>query len=131
MKNYWKKPKVEKPKTNTVEKGRQGEQIALDFLQSKGYKIIKQNFHFGRYGEIDLIGEKDNTLIFFEVKVQTTDAFGDPRYWITPSKQEKLRKAANGYLYINKIEDSNCRFDAIVIDLRTTPPQIEHIKNAF
>jgi putative endonuclease len=122
---------VEKATPKSTETGRHGEQIALEFLESNGYKIIKRNFHFGRYGEIDLIGEKDGVLIFFEVKVQTTDAFGDPRFWITASKQQKLRKAASGYLYINKIEDRNCRFDAIVIDLRTTPPQIEHIKNAF
>lgn len=120
-----------KPAPNSTETGRRGEQIALEFLEANGYKIMKRNFHFGRYGEIDLIGEKDGTLVFFEVKVQTTDAFGDPRFWITSSKQQKLRKSANGFLYINKIEDKNCRFDAIIIDLRITPPQIEHIKNAF
>ncbi len=131
MTNFWKKQEVEKPTPKPTETGRHGEQMALEFLESNGYKIIKRNFHFGRYGEIDLIGEKDGVLVFFEVKVQTTNAFGDPRFWITHSKQQKLRKAANGFLYINKIEDRNCRFDAIVIDLRTIPPQIEHIKNAF
>lgn len=51
---------------NNKSKGNKGEEIAVNYLISKGYSIKKRNFHFGRYGEIDIIAEKDNVLIFLK-----------------------------------------------------------------
>ncbi|ROL56153.1 YraN family protein [Bacteroidetes/Chlorobi group bacterium Naka2016] len=121
------KIKVEKP-TDT---GKRGEEIACDYLLNKGYKILKRNFHFGKLGELDIVAEKDDCLVFVEVKLQTTDNFGDSRFWITPAKQKKLKKTAEGYIYTKKIQNKSCRFDAIFIDLRYNPPLINHIENAF
>ncbi|MFN3780894.1 MAG: YraN family protein [Candidatus Kapaibacteriota bacterium] len=116
-------------KSNEI--GKLGEQTAENYLIGKGYKIVKKNFHFGKLGEIDIIAEKDGKLIFLEVKVQKSDNFGDPHFWITPAKQNRLRKVAEGYLYINGIKEMNCQFDAIFIDLRYNPPLVDHIENAF
>lgn len=111
--------------------GKRSEDIACEFLSQQGYKIIKRNFHFGKLGEIDIIAEKDNQIVFIEVKAQSSNTFGDSRFWITPAKQKKLRKVAEGFLYVNKIENKECRFDAIIIDLRSKPFLIDHIINAF
>lgn len=111
--------------------GKLGEDIAEDFLLKSGYKILERNFRFGRLGEIDIVAEKDQVLVFFEIKVQTTNSFGDAKFWITKSKQQKLRKSAEGFLYINKLQDKICRFDAIFIDLRENPCRIDHLENAF
>lgn len=118
-------------KTSSSEIGKNGEFLAANYLINSGYKILKKNFHFGRFGEIDIIAEKDDVIVFFEIKVQGTDSFGDSKFWITSKKQEKLKKAAEGYLYVNKIQGRDCRFDAIFIDLRKKTPLIEHIENAF
>ncbi len=116
-------------KSNEI--GKLGEQAAENYLIEKGYKILKKNFHFGKLGEIDIIAEKDGKLIFFEVKVQKSNHFGDSHFWITQAKQNKLRKVAEGYLYINGIKGIACQFDAIFIDLRYNPPILDHLENAF
>ncbi|MFA6570364.1 MAG: YraN family protein [Bacteroidota bacterium] len=116
---------------SSVSKGSQSENIACDFLVAKGYKIIKKNFHFGKTGEIDIIAEDKGVLVFCEVKSKYKDAFGNPLEWITPKKQFKIRKVAEGYLYVNKIVDKDCRLDVIVIDFTVNPFKIEHLINAF
>jgi len=119
------------PLTNNNKIGKQGEQIAIDYLVDKGYKIIKQNFHFGKVGEIDIIAEKNNEIVFIEVKIQNTNTFGDARYWITPNKQKKIKKAAEGFIFIFKPHFASFRFDAIIINTQLNPPIIDHIENAF
>lgn len=116
-------------KSNEI--GKLGEETAEQYLVEKGYKIRKKNFHFGKLGEIDIIAEKDGKLIFFEVKVQKSNNFGDSHFWITPAKQKKLRKVAEGYLFINGIQHMDCQFDAIFIDFRHNPPLLDHVENAF
>ena len=115
----------------TKEKGKKGEDLAVEFLKILGYSIKKRNFHFGRTGEIDIIAQDKNVLVFVEVKMRSSDAFGDPLLSITTSKQKSIRKTAEGYLYINKIYDTECRFDVITIDIRYTPEKIEHLINAL
>ncbi len=116
---------------NTKEKGKRGEDLAVEFLKKLGYQIKKRNFHFGKTGEIDIIAQEKNVLVFVEVKMRGSDAFGDPLLSITPAKQKALRKTAEGYLYVNKIYDMECRFDIITIDIRFNPEKIEHLINAL
>lgn len=123
--------KIINPLTSNNQIGKKGEQIAIDYLVAKGYKIVKRNFYFGKVGEIDIIAEKDNEIVFFEVKIQNTNAFGDARFWITPSKQKKIRKTAEGFLFVFKPKFASYRFDAIIINTQVNPPLIEHIENAF
>ena len=57
--------------------GKYGETIAADYLINNGYKILDRNFQT-RYGEVDIIGVKDDLIIFFEVKSRYTNSFGTP-----------------------------------------------------
>ncbi len=116
---------------NSVRKGFNAETTAEDYLKNIGYKIIKRNFHFGRYGEIDIIAYDNDTLVFIEVKYATNDKFGDPINWITQKKRKFLKRAAEGYLYINNLKDIQCRFDAILIEEKRGGSSLQHIKNAF
>jgi putative endonuclease len=118
-------------KESTRDKGNKGEDIAVEYLTNKAYKIKKRNFHFGKVSELDIVAEDGDVLVFIEVKTRNSNEFGDPIQSITPQKQKKLRSAATGYLYINKIEDKECRFDVIIVDLRNKNPQIEHLINAM
>jgi putative endonuclease len=116
---------------STREKGYLGEDIAIAYLKENGYKILKQNFIFGKLGEIDIIAEKNNILVFVEVKSRTNSSYGDPLESVNFKKQVHLRRTAEGYLHINKIYNRECRMDVIAVDLTREKPVIRHIENAF
>jgi putative endonuclease len=116
---------------NTRAKGAVSESVAENYLISKNYTIVKKNFTFGKSAEIDIIAEDGNMLVFVEVKSVKNDFYGDPLYFVTPQKQHSIRTAARGYLYVNKIESRDCRFDVITITYKNDNPEIQHIVNAF
>ncbi|HIE15709.1 MAG TPA: YraN family protein [Bacteroidales bacterium] len=113
-----------------LELGKQGEQLAVDFLKKKGFVILERNWRF-HHKEVDIIAEKNNTLIFVEVKTRTTDYFGYPFEAVTPHKQLFLIEAANGYLENNDL-DKEVRFDVVsIISNNMEKPNITHIPDAF
>lgn len=122
---------MDSSKQNTRAKGSKAEEMAASYLEAKGYKIIKRNFHLGRIAELDIIARQGNTLVFVEIKSKGTNEFGDLLFSITPKKQRALRRAAKGYLHINRITDTECRFDVITIDFTGPKPLIDHIEFAF
>ena len=110
--------------------GRIGETIASDYLRNKDYKIIERNFQ-GRYGELDIITkDKDDTLVFVEVKTRIGDEYGDPAEAITKWKLREVVKTAEFYLLKNKL-DVNWHIDAIAISLNEdqTLKDLEHFEN--
>ncbi|MBM4175373.1 MAG: YraN family protein [Ignavibacteria bacterium] len=120
-----------KTHSNSKSVGKTGEDLAENILIEAGYKIIKRNFRFG-HGEIDIVAMDGDCLVFVEVKSRRTLEYGEPEYSITQSKIKQLKRIAEAYYYINKIESQECRFDVITIlgDLKNNP-KINHIKNAF
>jgi len=116
---------------NSRESGSEGELIAIEYLKSLGYKIIKQNYHFGKVGEIDVICKDGNTIVFVEVKYRKSDIYGTSIESITNSKIKSIRKVAEGYLYVNKLSNVECRFDFVGIDLKNGKAEITYLKNAF
>lgn len=111
--------------------GSKGEEIAENLLLSKGYKIIRKNFRFGRYGEVDIIAEIDELLVFVEVKLRTNMKYGKPEDQINQTKIQNFKRACQGYLYINNIKDKEIRIDFIGIDFSEDQARINHIENAF
>lgn len=77
--------------------GRKGEQLAADFLLKKGYKILQKNFRT-RFGEIDLIAEKDSTIRIIEVRLRRGDFYGTPEDSLNFRKLRKLRGMTLYYL---------------------------------
>lgn len=109
------------------ERGREGEAQALVYLKKHHFKILEQNYRT-RYGEIDLIAQERNTIVFVEVKLRTTEGFGSPLAAVDKWKQVRLRRIALDYLQKKGLYDRTpVRFDVLGI----TPEGIEHIKNAF
>jgi len=106
--------------------GFEKENKAVEYLKSKGYKILKQNF-YTKYGEIDIIAKKNKTLVFIEVRSKSESSFGYPEETITGSKQRKIIKTANVFLKTFKGEYEEIRFDVISI----LKDKINHIENAF
>jgi len=110
--------------------GKQGEDIAVDYLKGKGYSILERNFR-AHGSEIDIIAEDGDVLVFAEVKASQRGGFGDPECRVTKTKQKQIEHAAQGYLQKNDIEKQDCRFDVIAIDGIQTNHKIYHIVDAF
>ena len=111
--------------------GRRGEELAGKFLKKAGYKILESNYR-GRLGEIDLVAEDGDCLVFVEVKSRGSLACGHPLESIDSRKQRQLIKAAREYLAEHGAEERVCRFDAVsVLYGGEQEPMIELIKDAF
>ncbi|MGH2398315.1 MAG: YraN family protein [bacterium] len=112
--------------------GRIGESAARDFLEQGGYRIIASNFRC-RYGELDLIAQQGEVIVFVEVKARTTIDYGRPFDAITPLKQRRLLRLALYYLKGRNWLRRPIRFDAVSVTL--TPAgsvtRIEVLADAF
>ena len=110
--------------------GKDGEELAVDYLQKKGYRILERNYRF-EHGEIDIIADDNGSLVFIEVKTRRSKKFGEPEDAVTLRKRNQLKKTADGYLYQRNIDDRECRFDVLAIEYEKNTPIIRHIENAF
>ena len=112
------------------ELGKKGEKIAAAYLAKNGYAILAQNFYFDK-AELDIIAQKNKgTIVVVEVKTRTSDFFGNPQDFVSPSKIKLLVKAANEYI-ISKNLDVEVRFDIIAVIKNKREEKIEHFENAF
>lgn len=113
------------------ELGKAGEEVAIQFLKDKGFKIIERNYRFGK-GELDIIAKDGKETVFIEVKSRQNLEMGDPVYGVTPGKVKQLKKIAELYLYEKEINELDCRFDVVTVIFREKQkPVIEHYVNAF
>jgi putative endonuclease len=109
------------------ERGRRAEQAAATFLQQHGLTVIERNYRC-RFGEIDLIARDGEALVFVEVRMRSSAAFGGAAASITAAKREKLMRTARHYL-AGLARTPPCRFDALLIGSDDRAP--EWLKNAF
>lgn len=111
--------------------GARGEKLAADYLKERGYKIIQRNFRC-REGEIDIIAEKGDCLVFVEVRTKKNTAFGTPEESVTLSKREKLVSLANAYLQAYDKPPLAWRIDVVAVELgpNNRVSRLEHIENA-
>ncbi len=106
--------------------GAAGEDIAVQYLQKLGYRILHRNLRLSRY-EIDIVCRDGAAVVFVEVKRSLTEKFGHPATWIDERKQEKLRRAAQIYIEKYGVSGADIRFDAVTI----AKGVVEHYKHAF
>lgn len=112
------------------ELGELGEQLAVDLLLEKGYKIIERNWRYLK-AEIDIIAQKDKeTLVIVEVKTRSNSFIGNPEEFVTEKKIKLLVKAANEYVISRKL-NVEVRFDIIAIVKNSKYQKIEHLEDAF
>jgi TIGR00252 family protein len=93
--------------------GKNAEDLAVEFLQRQGIKVIARNVR-SRYGEIDIIAQENDTLLFVEVRLRQSASFGGAAASITAAKQKRLHTAASLYLS-ERADQPPCRFDAILL----------------
>lgn len=121
------------------ELGKLGEEMAVEFLEKNGYKILETNWTFQK-AEIDIIAQKENTLAIVEVKTRSSIDFGLPQDFVKPKKIQLLVKAVDAYVNRNNL-DIEVRFDIIAITASVRPSvsghkegksfAIEHLIDAF
>ncbi|HEX9825789.1 MAG TPA: YraN family protein, partial [Flavobacteriaceae bacterium] len=102
--------------------GKIGEQLAVEYLLSKGYEIVVCNYMFQK-AEIDIIAKHDNMMVCVEVKTRNSDFFGDPQEFVSKSKIKLLVKAMDAFIIENDIQLES-RFDIIAILKNKTTEQL-------
>jgi putative endonuclease len=90
--------------------GKIGEDTAVEYIENRGYKVIDRNYT-SRWGEIDIISEKDGVLVFVEVKTKIGDKYGAPWESVTFFKYQKLKRSIQYYITSNKNSNRKCRID--------------------
>lgn len=111
--------------------GKIGEKIAAKYLKSKNYYILEQNY-YNRFGEIDIIAEKDNYLVFTEVKTRTSEEFLAIEESFNYRQINHLINTAKYYFFEKNHVFKNTRFDLILIKISLTNrsvEKVEHYKN--
>jgi putative endonuclease len=109
--------------------GKEGEKIAVEYLQENGYVILEKNYRYLK-AEVDIIAKKEHLLIGIEVKTRTSDYFGNPQDFINKKKIELLTSAINYYVIKNAL-DVEVQFDIVAILKNNNTIQIEHLEDAF
>ncbi len=109
-----------------------GERLAAAHLEAKGYRIIERNFRCGE-GEIDIVAEDSDCLVFVEVRTRRGDALGGPAESVTAAKQRRLLALAEAYTQAHDDLPSQQRIDVITVALAPDGRvlAVEHIEDAI
>lgn len=110
--------------------GAGGEQAAVDYLEKKGYRILKQNYRTCGV-EIDLVAQKNDIVCFIEVKTRGTEDFGLPEEYVDFRKRKRIIRGARVFLAKKAYADARVRFDIISVVYQGRHPTINHIEDAF
>jgi len=113
-----------------IRTGKRGEELAASYLKAAGYRILERNFRCS-FGEIDIVAEEGQTLVFVEVKSRRSGSFGDPQLAVGYQKQKKISKLSLFYLEKRRLCHRQARFDVVAIRLLPAGHRIELIRNAF
>jgi putative endonuclease len=116
--------------SNQRKLGQAGEKIARTWLETRGYDYVAANV-YTRQGELDLIMQKENTLVFVEVKLRRSVKQGHPLEALTPRKKQHLLQAAHYYL-LKHPHAGPIRFDAVGLEqIGNANLRVTHIENAI
>ena len=101
---------------SNTKKGKYGEDLAVDFLLKKGFKILERNYRYSKYGEIDIIAFKNDTIHAIEVKTRTSLIFGLGAEAITAEKLHKIYMTLQYYLKTSRYKKSQIDVISILLD---------------
>jgi putative endonuclease len=115
-----------------IARGHLAEEAAVQFLTKQGYQILERNYRTS-WGEIDIIAEDQDTLVFVEVRSRKGTRFGFPQETVTWTKQQRIRRLAGNYLKAARLWKKKCRFDmvGVLFDEEDRIKSLELIRDAF
>jgi len=124
-------PPAERPEDPRQRLGRQGEEAASELLESKGLRIVARRFRL-RLGEIDLVAEQGDLVIFVEVKTRRNTRYGAPAEAVTAVKQRRIATVALAFLSRTGRLERRVRFDVVeVFADEHGIHRVHHIEDAF
>ena len=111
------------------ELGKKGEEMAVAYLQDKGYEIVTRNFRYQK-AEVDIIARKEGVLAVVEVKTRSSPDFGAPEDFV---KRRQINSLVNAIdFFVNDHElDVDVRFDIIAIVKNESGTEVQHLEDAF
>lgn len=111
--------------------GNWGESVAATYLEAQGYRILQRNWRCAR-GEIDLVAQAGEVLVFVEVKTRRGRGMGTPEEGVTPRKAQKLLELGQRYLLAHDLDEVEWRVDLVAVELDRQGKLLrcEHIPNA-
>jgi putative endonuclease len=113
-----------------IRTGKQGEDVAVVHLQKLGYRILERNYRCP-LGEIDIVAQDKDTIVFVEVKSRKTEAYGDPELAVGKTKQKKMAMVSLYYLAQKKDSPVKARFDVVAVKLFGDRREVKLIRDAF
>ena len=109
--------------------GKEGEEAAVRYLESKGFVIRHRNWRF-KHLELDIVAYKDGEIRVIEVKTRSNDDFADPIMAVDRTKRKRLMRATDAYIKFFNL-DEPVFFDIITLVGSERQFKIEHIEYAF
>jgi putative endonuclease len=119
-----------RPHTSKARTGAEGEEAAASHLSRMGWKILARNWRH-RQLELDIVAEEKGTLVFVEVKTRAEGGLQSPVEALTPTKKERLCRAAEAWLEAHDAWGRPCRFDLVCVTSRAGTYQTELIRNVI
>jgi putative endonuclease len=111
--------------------GLDGEALAERELRRAGLRILERRYRT-RHGEIDIVAEDGDILVFVEVKTRTRTVHGAPSAAVTPRKRGRIARVAAAFLQSAGLAERPCRFDVVeVLPAPSGGTTIRHIADAF
>ena len=111
--------------------GESGESLACDYLEGRGIAVLCRNFRC-RSGEVDIVArERDETIVFVEVKERRTQSHGEGHEAVTFGKRRRVVRAARLYAAAHGLSERPLRFDVVSIAWSEGRPEIRHDRGAF
>ena len=110
--------------------GQSGEDLACSELGRRGYAILARRYR-SRFGEIDIVAQSKQTIVFVEVKTRAGDDYGGGAAAVTPWKQRRIVQMAVDYLSRHALHDQPCRFDVVTVDMKESGPSVVVYEHAF
>ena len=112
------------------DRGDRGETLAADHLVGLGWQILERGWRC-RAGELDLVAQDGDTVVFVEVRARAAGAKVAARQSVGFGKQTRVARAALHYIQDRKLSNRRFRFDVIAVELGAPAVRLEHIKAAF
>ncbi len=109
--------------------GLEGERLAEAFLRRRGLRTVARRYNTP-LGELDLVMQHGDTVVFVEVKTRSDRVHADPEDAVTRRKRGRVRRAAKSFLKEKRWEERACRFDVVtVIYAEGREPEIDYIED--
>jgi putative endonuclease len=116
---------------NTKDIGDMAEDIAVEFLERHGWRILDRKWKYKQLGELDIVADDGEYCVFVEVRYRRTTSYGLPEETCSPAKIRRLRNTAKMWLLLHGISNAPCRFDLIGMDLMLGDVEIRHYRNVW